>query len=90
MGFTIFCERATLDFDFSRGSAALRVAAAGQKPQTVKLENGDGYDAEIRYFVDCVARGRKPEIVTAHDAVTALEICAAEEKSVRTGRPVKI
>ena len=62
----------------------------GKKSRIVKLESGDGYDEEIRYFVDCVARGQKPEIVTARDAVTALEICEAEEKSVRTGRPVKI
>lgn len=90
MGFTIHCERATLDFDFARGAGALCVNEAGGKSRMMKLENGDGYDAELRYFVDCVARGERPEIVTARDAVTALEICEAEEKSVRTGRPVKI
>ena len=90
MGFTILCERATLDFDLARGLQALRVDEAGKKTRTVKLERGDGYDAEVGHFVDCVVRGEKPEIVTARDAVMALEICEAEEKSVRTGRPVKI
>jgi predicted dehydrogenase len=90
MGFTIQCERATLDFDLARGHGALRVSESGKKSRTIKLERGDGYDAELRYFVDCVARGVRPEIVTTQDAVTALEICAAEEKSVRTGAVVKL
>jgi predicted dehydrogenase len=90
MGFTLLCDRATLDFDLARGADALRVDEVGGKTRTVKLEKGDGYYAEIRYFVDCVARGRKPEIVTPRDAVTALEICEAEENSVRTQRLVKI
>jgi predicted dehydrogenase len=90
MSFTLLCERATLDFDLARGGDALRVDEGGKKSRTMKLESGDGYDAEIRYFVDCVVRGESPKIVTARDAVTALEICEAEEKSVRTGRLVKI
>jgi predicted dehydrogenase len=90
MGFTMLCERATLDFDLARGAGALRVDEAGKKSRTIKLESGDGYDAEIRYFVGCVARDERPETVTARDALTALEICEAEEKSVRSGRLVKI
>ena len=90
MGFTIHCERATLEFDLARGRDALRVDEAGKTSRIMSLAGGDGYDAEIRYFVDCVMRGKRPEIVTARDAVTALEICEAEEKSVRSGRLVKI
>jgi predicted dehydrogenase len=90
MGFTVYCERATLDFDLARGIGALRVDEAGKRTRTIKLENGDGYDAELNYFVNCVSRGEKPKIVTARDAVTALEICEAEEKSVRTGAMVKL
>jgi len=90
MGFTLLCDRATLDFDLARGAAALRVDEVGKKSRIVKLDKGDGYDAEIRYFVDCVARGRKPEVVTARDAMTALEICEAEEKSMRANRLVKL
>jgi predicted dehydrogenase len=40
--------------------------------------------------VDCVAQGIKPSVVTAQDGLTALEICAAEEKSVRTGSVVQL
>jgi predicted dehydrogenase len=90
MSFTLHCERATLDFDLARCSDALRVEVVGKQAKTVKLKAGDGYSEEIRYFVDCVARGERPTVVTPQDGVTALEICAAEEKSVRTGKSVKM
>jgi predicted dehydrogenase len=90
MAFTLHCERATIDFDFARGAAALQISEAGKKIRTGKLAPGDGYGAELKYFVNCIARGEKPSVVTAHDCVTALEILRAEEKSVRTGKVVKV
>ena len=90
MSFTLHCERASIDFDLSRGGGALRLQVAGKKPRTVKLKNADGYGEEIRCFVDCVARGERPTIVTPQDGATALEICAAEAKSVRTSKVVKL
>ena len=90
MSYTLHCERATLDFDLARGGAALQIAEAGKKIRTVKLLATDGYHEEIRYFVECVRRGEPPVTVTAADCVTALAICEAEEKSVRTGKLVKL
>ena len=90
MSFTVLCERAAINFDLSRGAAALQVHESGKKPRTIKLKNTSGYAEEIAYFVDCVAHGVKPSVVTPEDGLTALEICAAEEKSIRTGRIVKI
>jgi predicted dehydrogenase len=90
MGFTVHCERAMIDFDMARGAGALRVQETGKQPRTLKLKKADGYLEEIAYFVDCVARGVKPSVVTAQDGLTALEICAAEEKSVRTGVRIRL
>jgi predicted dehydrogenase len=90
MSFTLHCERATIDFDLSLGPDALRLQAAGKKARTIKLKKTDGYHEEIACFVDSVARGVKPSVVTAEDGLAALEICAAEEKSVRTGKVVKL
>lgn len=89
MSFTLHCERATLDYDLARGVDALMVTEVGQTPRIIKLENSDGYAGEINYFVNCVANRHAPNVVTALDGVTALEICEAEEKSIRTGMPVK-
>jgi len=90
MSFTLHCERAMIDFDLSRGPSALQVHVAGKPPRTVQLEQTDGYMEEVAYFVNCVARGVKPSVVTGQDGLTALEICAAEEKSVRTGAVVRL
>jgi predicted dehydrogenase len=90
MSFTLLCERATLDFDLSRGADALQVCERGQAPRAIHHDEADGYGAEIRYMLECVASGRPPAIVTAADGVTALEICEAEEKSVRAGAVVTL
>jgi predicted dehydrogenase len=90
MLFTFYCERATLDFDLGRGANALQVCEHGKAPRFVLPEAPDGYGVEINYMLECVARRRPPAIVTAADAVTALEICEAEEKSVRSGAVVRL
>ena len=89
MAYTLHCERATLDFDLARGADAMQVTEQGRSPRTVK-HDGDGYTFEVQYMVDCVQKRRSPTIVTARDGMTALEICEAEEKSVRTGKVVKL
>lgn len=90
MSFTAVCERALIDFDLSREADALQLHETGKKPRAIKLKDTDGYREEIAYFVDCVARGIAPSVVTAQDGLTALEICAAEEKSVRNGASIKL
>jgi predicted dehydrogenase len=83
MGYTLHCERATIDFDSARGPGALTITEAGQPPRAVELEKTDGYAEEIRYFLDCVGNHSTPATATARDGLAALEICEAEEKSVR-------
>ena len=90
MSFAIHCERATIDFDLARGPGALVISERGKKPKTVKLKATDGYAEEVRYFIDCVTQNRRPVTVSPEDCLTALEICLAEEKSVRTGRIVNL
>lgn len=90
MSFTVNFARATVCFDFARSGDTLQLSETGKKPRLLKLAKTDGYAAEIKYFVDCVARGERPQIVTAQDALTALEICEAEEKSIRRGVIVKL
>jgi len=86
MGFTVFCENATLDFDLARGVEAMRVYVKGQSPVPIKNAPTDGYLEELRYFVECVRNNRPPSVATAQDAVAVLEICEAEERSLRHRR----
>jgi len=90
MAYTLHCERATLDFDLARGAEAMQLTESGQPLRVVAHDGPDGYGVEAAYFVDCVARGEAPRVVSARDGVTALEICEAEEQSVRTGRQVSL
>jgi len=90
MTYTVHCERATVDFDLSRGENALLVTKPGQPTRSLPLGSSDGYGDEISYILDCVANKRRPEVVTARDGVTALEICEAEERSIRTGSLVRL
>lgn len=83
MGFTVFCENATLDFDLTRGEEAMRVCVKGQAPLNIKRDPTDGYAEELRYFVECLKNNRPPSMATAQDAVAVLEICEAEERSLR-------
>ncbi len=86
MAYTLLYEKATIDFDLARGAEALHVIEHGQAPRVVKPEAGDGYSGEIKYIIECVSHGRKPETVTAADGLSAVEICEAEAESVRTGK----
>ncbi len=45
---------------------------------------------EMAYFVNCVAEGQKPAVVTPEEARTAVAALAAAEKSARTGRVVAV
>jgi len=90
MTYTLFCEKATLEFDLARGADALQITEQGQAPRFMKLDDLDAYTEEIRYMVDCVRQRVAPSIVSARDGLSALEICEAEEKSVRTGAVVEV
>lgn len=90
MAYTLQCEGATLDFDLARGAEALQVTETGKAPRVMKLKGPDGYGVEVSYLVSCVQKGRAPGVVTAADGVSALEICEAEEKSVRTRALIKV
>jgi predicted dehydrogenase len=90
MAYTLQCERATLDFNLARGAEAMLVTEPGQAPQVVTYNEPDGYAGEVRYVVDCARKGVRPSVVTAVDGVSALQICEAEEKSVRSGQVTSV
>jgi UDP-N-acetylglucosamine 3-dehydrogenase len=46
--------------------------------------------AEISYFVECVAGGTKPAVVTPEEARAAVAVAAAAERSSQTGKVVRL
>jgi len=90
MAYTVICERATLDYDLARGAEALRITELGKAPRVVKCGGSDGYSGEISYMLQAIQSGKAPKVVTAKDGLSAVQICEAEAKSVRTGRIVSL
>jgi predicted dehydrogenase len=60
----------------------------GQKPRVIPRASEDGYEMELRYIIRCIQQETPPAIVTAADGLGAVEICEAEEKSIKTGAVV--
>jgi predicted dehydrogenase len=85
MSYTVICERATLDYNLARGADALMITEAGKASRVVKCAGGDGYSGEIGYLLQAIQTGKAPRVVTAKDGLSAVQICEAEAKSVRTG-----
>ena len=86
-GFTVLMERATL---VSAPGQPLMLYPEGRPAEEVAMSPGDPYGNEDEYFLDCVSTGQAPSVVPPPDARTALEICLAELRSMRTGRIVKL
>jgi predicted dehydrogenase len=90
MAYTVIFERATADFDLGRGADALKICEAGKGARVVPPEPGDGYIGELGYMADCIEQGRPPARVTGQDGLSAVEICEAEDQSIRTGQVVML
>ena len=49
-----------------------------------------GYFVEVQYFVDCLARGETPSVVTPEEAKYAVQLCLAATNSAETGQVVTV
>jgi len=86
MQYTANFERATAVFDLlSRRRWCL---SRGQK-ETIPLGAALGYELEIAYFLDCIAKGVRPTTVTMEDAASAVSWSKRGE-GVATGKPVRM
>jgi 1,5-anhydro-D-fructose reductase (1,5-anhydro-D-mannitol-forming) len=88
-GFCVCLEKATVEFDLKSKVPLTVHPMAGPSVQP-KLPKDDGYLAELRHFVNCIAAGKPSSVVTAEDARDALKVALAEVKSVKTGKPVVV
>lgn len=85
MGYTAVFEKATVDFDSRRSADAMRLFVEGAEPVTVHPGEEDGYLGELAHMIESIQAGRPPHKVTPADGLSAVEICEAEEASIRTG-----
>jgi predicted dehydrogenase len=90
MTYCVNFDRATVDYDLSRASDKLRLIEEGKLPVLVPCEGADGYVGELTHFIESIRAGKPPSVVTVDDGVSAVEICAAEERSVLTGSAERV
>jgi predicted dehydrogenase len=88
MQYTVNFRDATAVFDLLNPQP-MTVYRNGQK-EVIQLDPRMGYDLEIAYFLDCIAKGQKPTVVTLQDAADAIKLIEAEAKSATTGKAVRI
>ena len=91
MGYTVNFENATADYDLARGPEnILKLFQSGKPPEPVKCPGADGYVGELQHLIQSIQSGRPPTIVTMRDGLTSVEICEAEERSIREGVPISL
>lgn len=92
MRFTANFEKATADFDLSRGQP-LRLIQGGIA-QPVLLPRFSGYEGEVRHTVEAVQalrEGRPPALTaTLDDAIAVADLLQLERRSLETGREVSV
>jgi len=88
MRFCVNFENATADFDFARPQPLLLHHA--DRTESIPIAAGGGYVGELAYFIDCVERKSRPTIVTAEDGVLSVQVCEAEERSIKDGKLVDL
>lgn len=66
------------------------VPTTGSAGAAGNIEALGGYFVEVQYFVDCLDKGKTPDLVTPQEAKLAVEICLAATKSAETGKPVSL
>jgi predicted dehydrogenase len=90
MAASLVFEKAAVEFS-TLNSPTLAVYEEGDpEPVHPDVPAHDGYTEELRYFVECVASGTKPERIDPAAAVRAIAIVEAEMESARTGKPVDV
>ncbi|MCL2646286.1 MAG: Gfo/Idh/MocA family oxidoreductase [Phycisphaerales bacterium] len=88
MQFTVNFQKATADYDLARPDTL--VVYQNGKTTPIPCAKEHGYDAELRYFVNCIEQNKRPTVVTAADGVAALKIVDAENRSIASQQIVRL
>ena len=81
MGFQVAAERAELELALS----GLRLNDASGNAQSIKLEEPDGYEGEVRYFVECCQAGKAPERCPPEASAQAVKLALLMKESRAEG-----
>ena len=83
MSYTANFEKATACYLLD-DEETLRLFRSGYEPEIIKLDEGMGYEFEIRSFVDEILRGEKSDMTLLNQAAKSIAIIEAEQVSIRS------
>jgi predicted dehydrogenase len=86
MGFVIHMEKATLTWQIETGKLMLHGASG--KAEVLPTVMEDGYNRELKHYVDCIANNKQSEICPPASAIATVSLVEAEAKSALSGRKV--
>lgn len=97
MTLSVRCERGSVEYTFRAGGvsvemgvsgARLTVYEPGKEPYSPPFEEGDAYDNEVAYFIECVRAGKQPQTATAQEGLLAVRTARAAWESMDTDKVV--
>lgn len=72
MEYTIVADGGTLEFNSA--GVPLTLYAADGTARKFELPDVDGYEQEVRYFVECASQGKKPEFCPPEQSAVAVKV----------------
>jgi predicted dehydrogenase len=81
MGFQVLAERGELEL----APDGLRLNDQLGESKRIKPEGPDGFEAEVRYFVDCCRNGKPPERCPPEDSARAVKLALLMKQSRAEG-----
>ncbi|MBN1256452.1 MAG: Gfo/Idh/MocA family oxidoreductase, partial [Planctomycetes bacterium] len=87
MSFNVAMEKATM---VGAPDCSLTIHPLKGMSKKLKLSQADGYELELKHFIDCIAKKKTSKIISPKAAMDSVKLLEAEVKSAQTGRPVKV
>ena len=72
MEYNVVCDEATFEFS-SAGTVPTRYAVDGSEMR-LALDETDGYEAELAYFVECVSQGKQPDFCPPQQSAAGVRL----------------
>jgi 1,5-anhydro-D-fructose reductase (1,5-anhydro-D-mannitol-forming) len=82
-------EKAVAILDFKRAKALCVYPAKGEAFEP-KLPAGDGYEYELKWFLNSISGKKVPSVITPEQSFNSVRIVDAEKKSAKTKKTVKL
>lgn len=100
MSLWVLCEKASIEFTFRAGGTGvetgtqagttLMVYESGKEPRALAAAGGDGYEAEVAYFVKCAREGIVPDRGTAEQGRLAVATALAARRSLENNQVARL